>query len=695
MISSKNILLTGATGFLGGLLLVNLLQKTPHTIYCLVRSSKKQKASERLHNRLKKLPFLQEEEMNRLHLLEGDLSVDGLGLGDFCNVQIEEVFHCAAVLQFEHHKKDETIETNFNGLLRLLRFMNERNIALINFVSTAYVAGKACGNIPEEIYLHTAETNNPYELSKRMCEAEIITQHNKNGLQYRILRPSVIVGDSTTFKSESNSGLSGYLSILLNLKEKMELKIPDYFKFNELKLLIRAGASLNLICVDHVVELILLICHSKETINDIFHLVNPYPNQISESIATIGEAYGIRMAPVYNKEELGPIDYLLWAEEDIFSTYLEAVQHFECEKTYRVTGLNKNMLRIDREREIKLVLNIKEKYDNDVRVRRKRLKSIVHRFKSSILERRGFPPITYYSGGKGFPLVILNAYGQSLAFWDGIVSQLEKKFKVIIWSMRGTSSQFGGVNEVYSLEIHRDDIKSILDAEGETRCTILAWCTGPKIGLAFQSTFPQCVESMIFLNGCFKGISQFTHLHTTYENDMQEICGRIDSRPEITPFVIQTLKNILSNDANQISYDVLTDDKKRNLIYEILGLISKDIKPMVIEPFLSPQSALNYGRQLLHFWRKDVYDEVKNCSVPLLFVTGTEDKIASHRMSEAVAELSPLAACTTIRGGSHYLQYSYSELLTEIICKFSNAPYNFHFKHGLVSMKERQTLVTK
>ncbi|WP_212002996.1 alpha/beta fold hydrolase [Chitinophaga sp. HK235] len=688
MNNRKNIFFTGATGFLGGYAIIHLLQHTSHQLYCLVRPGRNTSGEQRLRAKLEKMEGFDEEAYNtRLVVIEGDITEEGLGIVEPFPYHIDECWHSAAVLFFEHYLEKETMHVNYGGTLNVLKFVKEQQIPLLNFVSTAYVSGEANGLIKEAVSEHVHNPHNPYEKSKRFCEAAVLDAHREWGLQFRILRPSIIVGDSKNFVVDSNSGLYAYLSILLKLKDKIEAKMPEYFKFNPLRVLIKENATVNLICVDHVAALMAAVCEKPETINDVFHLTNPNPTPLEEYIDVIGKVTGINAFTVADESVLNTVDHLLLSEEEVFNSYLKTVQHFECNKAYDISGIDRNLPRLSYQDEMNITQNAKDKYDADERVQAKRLRSVVHRLSASQLLLDGEEDLTYYTGGNGPVMVILNAYGQSLAFWDWAVESLYEHYRIIIWPMRGTSSQKGGVAQVFPVQSHVNDIKQILDKEGVKECYIVAWCTGPKIALRFQEQHPAYVKSMVFLSGCFKGLPQFDMYHTNYERDMQAICSRVDTHPHIAGIVIEALKNVLVKENKTIAFAELKDeDGKRDLVDDILSLVSEDIKPMVVEPFLMPSSVLNYARQLLLLWNEDVTSQLEKLNIPVLMITGTADNIASPEISQAAAKLSDNATCAVIEGGSHYLQFDNIQLVVPMIRDFISSTGKYQFKHGLVTI---------
>ena len=96
--SLGNVLLTGATGYLGIHVLQKLIQSDAQNIYCLVRD----KNLDGAEHRLKTLLFYYFESTydelfgNRLHIVLGDVTND---LTTLVEAKIDTVFNCAAVVK--------------------------------------------------------------------------------------------------------------------------------------------------------------------------------------------------------------------------------------------------------------------------------------------------------------------------------------------------------------------------------------------------------------------------------------------------------------------------------------------------------------------------------------------------------------------------------------------------------------------
>src|SRR5437660_8980174 len=96
----KNMLVTGATGFLGSHLTARLLDEG-HRVSALARSSKIASAKSRV---LEVLREVGARRLENLEVFEGDISHPDLGLNEAAKKQVvsttEEVWHCAASLSF-------------------------------------------------------------------------------------------------------------------------------------------------------------------------------------------------------------------------------------------------------------------------------------------------------------------------------------------------------------------------------------------------------------------------------------------------------------------------------------------------------------------------------------------------------------------------------------------------------------------
>jgi long-chain acyl-CoA synthetase len=195
----SRLLLTGATGFLGGELLVRLVEQTDRDIITLVRADDEAAAQARLDATLAQLLPPEAVTPGRVRAVAAHLDRPGLGLSererDALAAEIDTVVHCAASVQFTlPYEEAEAI--NVGGTRAMLELAG-RAPGLERFVhvSTAYVAGDRPGPYRESEGDVGQTPRNTYEQTKLIAERHVL----EAGLPATsILRPSIVVGDSRT-----------------------------------------------------------------------------------------------------------------------------------------------------------------------------------------------------------------------------------------------------------------------------------------------------------------------------------------------------------------------------------------------------------------------------------------------------------------------------------------------------------------
>jgi alcohol-forming fatty acyl-CoA reductase len=182
-LDGQRILLTGATGFVGEALLHLLLGEVPGIhITLLVRGKGSTSAEKRVRSLLEKPIFsgcveagsgLDQLMEARVRVLEGDLSRPPALPDD-----LDAVVHCAGDVSFDP-PVDEGFRTNVVGTRELLARVREvgPHVHYVH-ISTAYVAGRRRGSIPEGPVPHDADLES--ELSWGLAQRETIEHRSRN-----------------------------------------------------------------------------------------------------------------------------------------------------------------------------------------------------------------------------------------------------------------------------------------------------------------------------------------------------------------------------------------------------------------------------------------------------------------------------------------------------------------------------------
>lgn len=207
-------LLTGATGFVGGELLLRMMARDEQAILCLVRAESQTAADARgekcLTHLLGRPP--RAEEAARVEWIPADLEKPNAGLTDEdrdrITESVSEIFHCAASVEFDLDLEDAH-RINVEGVEKLLALARralarETGPAFRRFhhVSTAYVSGRGRGRVtanhlPDD---HKRNFRNTYERTKARAERMLREQTE---VPVTIYRPSIIAGDTRTGRTDN------------------------------------------------------------------------------------------------------------------------------------------------------------------------------------------------------------------------------------------------------------------------------------------------------------------------------------------------------------------------------------------------------------------------------------------------------------------------------------------------------------
>jgi HAD superfamily hydrolase (TIGR01490 family) len=161
-LAGAQLLLTGASGFLGKAVLATWLREVPEAgrITLLLRAADDDAAQTRMEEQvLTSEPFaggLADEALatGRLRALAADLAAEGMGGFDASELAGTDVaIHCAASVSFEQ-PLDDILELNVLGAKRLADALHAagRHDAHLLHVSTAYAAGQRTGLVLERPY---------------------------------------------------------------------------------------------------------------------------------------------------------------------------------------------------------------------------------------------------------------------------------------------------------------------------------------------------------------------------------------------------------------------------------------------------------------------------------------------------------------------------------------------------------------
>lgn len=338
----EQLLLTGATGYLGRHIVREWLRHTNATLHLLVRGKRELSADQRLRESLLAVLDPAEIERNRarLRLWRGDVTLPHLGLetGEYLALTklATHVIHAAAAARFDL-PLDQARATNVAGVNNMLALARATTqLRRFDHIGTAYVAGLRSGLILEHELDCGQDHRNTYERSK--FEAELVLRDAMKSLPVMVARPSMILCDSRTGASSQYAGfaraLQAYSSGRLTMLPGTEDGLLDF------------------VPVDYVVTALLRLWRRNDTTGRTYHLAAGPAATLSLADLRELAAKSFARAPFVilpptqfravaepSSRSLPPESAKLLSELQLYAPYLSCRTIFDCTGTCRDTQL--------------------------------------------------------------------------------------------------------------------------------------------------------------------------------------------------------------------------------------------------------------------------------------------------------------------------------------------------------------------
>jgi len=200
---AETILVTGADGYIGSLICDRLLRDTDAHLLLWVRA----KDAKEFNAKQEKILQQRASVVDRISLHHGNL-YDEAPFTSLDAGAIDRIIHAAAVTAF-NVAADVADAVNREGTRKMLEFARGcPNLKRFCYVSTAYAAGLASGDILEQPLPAQGPFANHYERSK--CEAEAILLNDYSDLPWHVYRVATVMahndaGDVTQYNVFHNT----------------------------------------------------------------------------------------------------------------------------------------------------------------------------------------------------------------------------------------------------------------------------------------------------------------------------------------------------------------------------------------------------------------------------------------------------------------------------------------------------------
>jgi amino acid adenylation domain-containing protein/thioester reductase-like protein len=276
----RNVLLTGATGFLGAYIIAEILKTTQANIYCLVRPRRGENSKQRIEKQMKRYqvwPDVEQEAWQsawekRLHVVDGDVTLPRLGMkdSDYESLarDVDAIFHGAAHVNFIY-PYEALRATNVLGTHEIIQFAFHSRIKPVHHLSTAAIwpMGAQYTYYEKDAIDHVGLLNLGYDEAKWVGE-KCMVHAAERGLPVARYRPGEVGGDSVTGRC-----------------------VPDHFIIACFKGFLQFGAfpdldiEVDVAPVDYVAKSMIYMAFHRNVLGRAFHLTNPSRRRLKDGLA--------------------------------------------------------------------------------------------------------------------------------------------------------------------------------------------------------------------------------------------------------------------------------------------------------------------------------------------------------------------------------------------------------------------------
>jgi dihydroflavonol-4-reductase len=252
------ILVTGATGFLGSEVALQLV-KQGNSIGCTKRASSV-------------IPEILKAFQQKIDWFDADL-MDVFAL-ETALEGVTQVYHCAAWVSLKQADKKAMIRANVTGVANLVNLCLQNNIRLVHVSSVAAIGIAKPGDlITENHHLDQATETDGYAISKLESEMEV-WRGIAEGLDAVIVNPSIIIG--------ANAGINGSGALFETVRKGLKFY---------------TSGSCGFVDVEDVAKCMIILMNSNITAERF--IISAENHTFKEITTEIAEGFGLKPPSMY------------------------------------------------------------------------------------------------------------------------------------------------------------------------------------------------------------------------------------------------------------------------------------------------------------------------------------------------------------------------------------------------------------
>jgi len=249
--------------------------------------------------------------------------------------------------------------------------------------------------------------------------------------------------------------------------------------------------------------------------------------------------------------------------------------------------------------------------------------------------------IEYDDIGNGVPLLLIHAFPVDRTLWRAQIAGLSSIYRVVAPDLRGFGKSSETTGEAVSMEQYAADLKSLLDSLSIKQAVVGGISMGGYIALAFYAQYAERVKGLLLAN---------TRATSDSEEGKQTRLANAQKIGDTGPrFLIESMAPQMLGSAAKSEVEITV--RSMMLHQRAPGLMSA-LRGMAARPDRT---------SLLRF-----------ATVPILIITGAEDKLISPADSEAMQALIPNSTLVNIPEAGHLSNIDKADAFNQAVREFHN-----------------------
>lgn len=216
--------------------------------------------------------------------------------------------------------------------------------------------------------------------------------------------------------------------------------------------------------------------------------------------------------------------------------------------------------------------------------------------------------------GAGEAVVLLHGVGADHEAWDGVVSELDQRFDIIRYDLRG-HGRSDKPSGPYALDDFVQDLRGILRANEIEKAHIVGFSLGGLVAQAFALQYPECVNKLVLISTVAG--------RTSTERDRVIARAETLSKNGANAHLSEAVTRWFTDDFIAARPDVLEWRRRKSLENDPMG----------------------YAASYRVLAESDLADQLHRVGAHTLVMTGECDVGSTPRMAQLIAERIPQAVC--------------------------------------------------